>query len=197
MMSEPKPHEPAFDTIAAEGSVDPKPVVLIAEFETADQLMSAAEKVRDEGFKRWDCHTPYPIHGLDGAMGIRPTILPWIVLGGGFTGFCGGLLMQGWMNGISYPFLISGKPFFSIPASIPVAFELTILLSAFGAFGGMLALNGLPRMFNPLFRSDRFRRATADRFFISIEARDRRFDADSNARFLRGIGANAIEVIEE
>ena len=196
-MSEPKTHEPAFDTITAEGSVDPKPVVLIAEFETADQLMSTAEKVRDEGFKRWDCHTPYPIHGLDGAMGIRPTILPWIVLGGGFTGFCGGLLMQGWMNGISYPFLISGKPFFSIPASIPVAFELTILLSAFGAFGGMLALNGLPRMFNPLFRSDRFRRATADRFFISIEARDRRFDADSNARFLRGIGANAIEVIEE
>ncbi|MDC0346883.1 MAG: DUF3341 domain-containing protein [Planctomycetota bacterium] len=196
-MSEPKTHEPAFDTITAEGSVDPKPVVLIAEFETADQLMSAAEKVRDEGFKRWDCHTPYPVHGLDGAMGIRPTILPWIVLGGGFTGFCGGLLMQGWMNGISYPFLISGKPFFSIPASIPVAFELTILLSAFGAFGGMLALNGLPRMFNPLFRSDRFRRATADRFFISIEARDRRFDADSNARFLRGIGANAIEVIEE
>ena len=196
-MSEPKTHEPAFDTITAEGSVDPKPVVLIAEFETADQLMSAAEKVRDEGFKRWDCHTPYPIHGLDGAMGIRPTILPWIVLGGGFTGFCGGLLMQGWMNGISYPFLISGKPFFSIPASIPVAFELTILLSAFGAFGGMLALNGLPRMFNPLFRSDRFRRATADRFFISIEARDRRFDADSNARFIRGIGANAIEVIEE
>ena len=197
MRREPKTHEPAFDTITAEGSVDPKPVVLIAEFETADQLMSAAEKVRDEGFKRWDCHTPYPIHGLDGAMGIRPTILPWIVLGGGFTGFCGGLLMQGWMNGISYPFLISGKPFFSIPASIPVAFELTILLSAFGAFGGMLALNGLPRMFNPLFRSDRFRRATADRFFISIEARDRRFDADSNARFLRGIGANAIEVIEE
>ena len=196
-MSEPKTHEPAFDTITAEGSVDPKPVVLIAEFETADQLMSAAEKVRDEGFKRWDCHTPYPVHGLDGAMGIRPTILPWIVLGGGFTGFCGGLLMQGWMNGISYPFLISGKPFFSIPASIPVAFELTILLSAFGAFGGMLALNGLPRMFNPLFRSDRFRRATADRFFISIEARDRRFDADSNARFLRGIGANAIVVIEE
>ena len=92
-MSEPKTHEPAFDTITAEGSVDPKPVVLIAEFETADQLMSAAEKVRDEGFKRWDCHTPYPIHGLDGAMGIRPTILPWIVLGGGFTGFCGGLLM--------------------------------------------------------------------------------------------------------
>lgn len=196
-MSDSNQNESGYETISAEGATDPQPVLILAEFETADELMSAAEKVRDEGFKRWDCHTPYPVHGLDGAMGIRPTILPWFVLGGGLTGFTGGLIMQGWMNGISYPFLISGKPFFSIPASIPVAFELTILLSAFGAFGGMLALNGLPKMFNPLFRSDRFRRATADRFFISIEARDRRFDAPANASFLREIGANAIEVIEE
>jgi len=196
-MSDSNHTESEFETITAEGSENPQPVLILAEFETADELMSAAEKVRDEGFKRWDCHTPYPVHGLDGAMGIRPTILPWLVLGGGMTGFVGGLIMQGWMNGVDYKFLISGKPFFSIPASIPVAFELTILLSAFGAFGGMLALNGLPKMFNPLFRSDRFRRATADRFFISIEARDRRFDAPANARFLRDIGANAIEVIEE
>ena len=196
-MSDSNQNESGYETISAEGAIDPQPVLILAEFETAEELMSAAEKVRDEGFKRWDCHTPYPVHGLDGAMGIRPTILPWLVLGGGLTGFTGGLIMQGWMNGISYPFLISGKPFFSIPASIPVAFELTILLSAFGAFGGMLALNGLPKMFNPLFRSDRFRRATADRFFISIEARDRRFDAPANATFLREIGANAIEVIEE
>ena len=196
-MSDSNQNESGYETISAEGAIDPQPVLILAEFETAEELMSAAEKVRDEGFKRWDCHTPYPVHGLDGAMGIRPTILPWLVLGGGLTGFTGGLIMQGWMNGISYPFLISGKPFFSIPASIPVAFELTILLSAFGAFGGMLALNGLPKMFNPLFRSDRFRRATADRFFISIEARDRRFDAPANASFLREIGANAIEVIEE
>ena len=196
-MSDSNQNESGYETISAEGAIDPQPVLILAEFETAEELMSAAEKVRDEGFKRWDCHTPYPVHGLDGAMGIRPTILPWLVLGGGLTGFTGGLIMQGWMNGISYPFLISGKPFFSIPASIPVAFELTILLSAFGAFGGMLALNGLPKMFNPLFRSDRFRRATADRFFISIEARDRRFDAPANATFLREIGSNAIEVIEE
>ncbi|OUU24538.1 MAG: hypothetical protein CBC13_03325 [Planctomycetia bacterium TMED53] len=196
-MSDSNNTESGFETITAEDADNASPVLILAEFESADQLMEAAEKVRDEGFKRWDCHTPYPVHGLDGAMGIRPTILPWLVLGGGMTGFTGGLIMQGWMNGISYPFLISGKPFFSIPASIPVAFELTILLSAFGAFGGMLALNGLPRFFNPLFRSDRFRRATADRFFISIDARDRRFDAPANAQFLRGLGANAIEVIEE
>jgi hypothetical protein len=184
-------------TITAETATDAKAVLMLSEFETADQLMDAATNMRDKGFKLWDCHTPYPVHGLDQAMGIRPTLLPWIVLGGGFTGFCGGLLMQGWMNAVDYPFLISGKPFFSIPASIPVAFELTILLSAFASFGGMLALNGLPRFYRPHFRSDRFRRVTADRFFISIDGRDRQFDIGANSRLLRELGANAVEVIEE
>ena len=184
-------------TITAETATDAKAVLMLAEFETADQLMDAATSMRDKGFKLWDCHTPYPVHGLDTAMGIRPTLLPWIVLCGGITGFCGGLLMQGWMNAVDYPFLISGKPFFSIPASIPVAFELTILLSAFASFGGMLALNGLPRFYRPHFRSDRFRRVTADRFFISIDGRDRQFDIGANSKFLRDLGANAVEVIEE
>ena len=90
-MSDSNQNESGYETISAEGATDPQPVLILAEFETADELMSAAEKVRDEGFKRWDCHTPYPVHGLDGAMGIRPTILPWFVLGGGLTGFTGGL----------------------------------------------------------------------------------------------------------
>ncbi|MEE2883322.1 MAG: DUF3341 domain-containing protein [Planctomycetota bacterium] len=187
----------ALETITAEDCSDPKPVLMLAQFDTADLLMSAAAKVRDQGFRLWDCHTPYPVHGLDQAMGIRPTILPWLVLGGGATGFAGGLLMQGWMNAVDYPFLISGKPFWSIPASIPVAFELTILLSAFGAFGGMLLLNGLPRFYRPHFRSDRFRRATADRFFISIDGRDRQFDVVANSKLLTDLGATAVEVIEE
>ncbi|MEC9476004.1 MAG: DUF3341 domain-containing protein [Planctomycetota bacterium] len=185
------------ETITAEGSSDPRPVLMLAEFETADLLMEAATGVRDQGFRLWDCHTPYPVHGLDQAMGIRPTLLPWLVFGGGATGFTGGLLMQAWMNAVDYPFLISGKPFWSIPASIPVAFELTILLSAFGAFGGMLLLNGLPRFYRPHFRSDRFRRATADRFFISIDGRDRQFDVQANSELLTGLGATAVEVIEE
>ncbi len=185
------------ETITAETAIDPKPVLMLAEFATADGLMEAAAEVRDKGFKLWDCHTPYPVHGLDAAMGVKPTLLPWIVLCGGFLGFSGGLLMQGWMNAIDYPFLISGKPFFSIPASIPVAFEMTILFSAFASFGGMLLLNGLPRLYRPHFRSDRFRRATADRFFISIDGRDRQFDIDSNSRLLQELGASAVEVIEE
>ena len=188
---------PTIETITAEGATDVRPVLMLAEFESADLMMEAAVKVRDRGFKLWDCHTPYPVHGLDGAMGIRQTILPWFVLGGGMTGFLGGVLMQAWMNAIDYPFLISGKPFWSIPASIPVAFELTILLSAFASFFGMLALNGLPRFYRPHFRSDRFRRATSDRFFISIDSRDRQFDIESNGSFLHEIGASAVEVIEE
>lgn len=188
---------PAVETITAEDSVDPKPVLMLAEFETADLLLVAAAQVRDQGFRLWDCHTPYPVHGLDGAMAIRPTLLPWIVLGGGALGFCGGMLMQGWMNAVDYPFLVSGKPFWSIPASIPVGFEMTILFAAFGSFFGMLLLNGLPRLYRPHFRSDRFRRATSDRFFISIDGRDRRFDVESNARLLGELGATAVEVIEE
>ncbi|HIA26983.1 MAG TPA: DUF3341 domain-containing protein [Planctomycetes bacterium] len=190
--------------ITASGARNPEPVLVLAEFETPKQLMSAAEKVRDGGFNHWDCHTPYPVHGLDQAMGVRPTLLPWVVLAAGATGCIGGLAMQWFMNAtdlsilfIGYPYLVSGKPFWSIPANIPVAFELTILLSAFGAFFGMLIFNGLPRFHRPHFRSERFRRATDDRFFIAIDKRDRHFDPESNAAFLEGLGANSVEVIEE
>jgi hypothetical protein len=137
------------------------------------------------------------VHGLDQKMGVRPTALPWVVLGGGFTGFLTGLVMQWWMNAINYPLVISGKPLWSVPANIPVMFELTILFSAFGAFFGMLVMNGLPRFYRPHFRSERFRRATDDRFFIGIEARDRSFDPVRNRELLRSLGASHVEVIEE
>ncbi len=173
------------------------PVLVLGEFETADELMTAAEKVRDQGFTHWDCYTPFPVHGLDDKMGVKPTALPWIVLGGGLTGCLTGVLMQWFMNTFDYPFLISGKPLWSVPANIPVAFELTILFSAFGAFFGMLAFNGLPRFYRPHFRSERFRRVTDDRFFIGIEARDRAFDPVKNQELLSSLGASHVEVIEE
>lgn len=174
-----------------------RPVMVLGEFETAESLMSAAERVRDQGFVHWDCYTPYPVHGLDAKMGVRQTALPWLVLGGGITGLTVGLVMQWWMNAIDYPFLISGKPLWSVPANVPVMFELTILFSAFGAFFGMLAMNGLPRFYRPHFRSERFRRVTDDRFFIGIEARDRSFDPDRNQQFLGSLGASHVEVITE
>ncbi|MBI5869275.1 MAG: DUF3341 domain-containing protein [candidate division Zixibacteria bacterium] len=168
---------------------------LLAEFQTVPQLMAAAEKVRDAGYTHWDSHTPFPVHGLSDAMGLKPTRLPYVVLAGGLTGGTVGLAMQWWMNAIDYPLIISGKPLFSIPANIPVMFELTVLCAAIGAFLGMLVMNGLPALYHPLLTNDRFRRATADRFFISIEADDPKFDAERTAGFLRSLGSSAVEEV--
>lgn len=179
---------------------------LLAEFEDVDAVAAAAVRVRDAGYKRWEVYTPYPVHGLDEAMGHRPTILPWIVLGGGLTGLLGGLFLLWWTNATSYDvpygvrgfdFIISGKPIFSLPANIPPVFETTILLAAFAAFFGMLIMNMLPRFYHPVLRSERFVRATQDRFFIGIEADDPVFEREGTAELLRGAGAAHVEELEE
>lgn len=170
---------------------------LVAEFETPDALREACSKVREAGYRRFDAHTPFPVHGLDAAMGIRQTKLPWFVLGAGLTGCSGGILMQWWMNAVDYPLNISGKPFWSLPANIPVAFELTILFSALTTFGLMLVFNGLPRWSHPLFRNESFRRATNDRFFLSIEAADPRFDVEKTEALLREAGGRNVEWIRD
>lgn len=169
----------------------------LAEFTEPSDLLDAAAKVRDAGFENWDCHTPFPLHGLDDAMGVQGTRLPLLVLGGGLAGLTLAVLMQWWMNAVDYPFLISGKPLFGVPAAVPVMFELTVLLSALTTFFGMWILNGLPRHHHPLFGNDRFKRATADRFFISIEARDRRFHREKTREFLESLGPDAVEAVED
>jgi hypothetical protein len=149
---------------------------LLAEFETVEALVAAAGRVRGAGFTRFDAHAPVPVHGIDEAMGIRMSKLPWVVAGGGLAGAAGGLLMQWWMNAHDYPFMISGKPLFGLPAAIPITFELTVLLGSIGAVVGLLVVTGFPRLYHPLFTSERFRRATSDRFFLSVEAADPRFE---------------------
>jgi mono/diheme cytochrome c family protein len=170
---------------------------VLAEYETPEALMHAAEKVRDQGYERWDCYTPFPVHGLDGAMGIRMTWLPGFVLGAGITGFTIAALFQYWSNGVSYPWIISGKPLGSWPAYFPVTFEFTVLLSAFMAFFGVLIFNQLPQFYHPTFRVDRFRRATDDRFFLYIEARDKRFAVEKAQRLLEGTGPGWTGVVRE
>ncbi len=170
---------------------------LIVEFEDVPDLVHAVEKVRDQGFKHWDVHTPFPVHGMDAAMGIKGTQLPFLILGGGATGLGLATLMQWWMNAVDYPFVISGKPFFGIPANIPIMFELTVLLSAFAAFFGMWILNGLPKWYHPLFTNHRFRRATQDRFFIVVEARDPKFQLEKTREFLASLGGNVVEEVNE
>ena len=164
-------------------------------FDNVDQLLAGAEKVRDAGYKNWDSHTPFVVHGLDAAMGVRPTSLPYIVFLGGLTGTIVGLLLQWYTNAFDYPFLICGKPIFSLPANIPVAFETTILFAALSALVGMLALNGLPQLYHPLHTSRRFKNATDDHFIISIEARDPLFDRAKTRQLLEGLGGSEVEEV--
>jgi mono/diheme cytochrome c family protein len=169
---------------------------VLAEFDSPGALVRAAEKIRDAGYSRWDCHTPFPIHGLDQAMGTRMTILPLIVFFGGLTGCAGGMLLQWWANAYHWPWIVSGKPFFSLPAQIPVIFECTVLLSAFTAFFGMWIFNRLPQVWHPLFEKDRFLKTTDDGFFVSIEAGDAHFDRARTEELLRASGASSIEICE-
>jgi hypothetical protein len=175
---------------------DPRIAGYLVEFEGPGDILAASERVRDAGYTRWDTHTPFPVHGLDRAMGLKPSILPWIVMGGGIFGCSFGLGLQWWTNAHNYKFLISGKPFWSVPANIPIVFELTVLFSALTAFGSALVLNGLPQLHHPVFTSERFRRATQDRFFLSIESGDPLFDEQRTQTFLRGLGGLSVERLE-
>jgi len=170
---------------------------ILVEFDDAHDLVNACTRVRDAGFAKWDAHTPFPIHGMDEAMGIRGTRLPFLVLAGGLTGLTAALVMIWWMNAVDYPFIINGKPLFGWPAAMPVTFELTVLLSAFATFFGMWGLNGMPRLHHPLFSNARFARATADRFFIVIEKSDPRFDRVKTREFLATLGGTAVEEVHD
>lgn len=183
------------------------PYALVAEFADVDGAMLAAEKVRDAEYNLWDVHTPFPVHGMPRAMGLRPTLLPWISLVHGLIGLLIGLALVWWTNARTVPgvpaelqgyeFLISGKPRFSFLANIPILFELAVLLAAIGTLLGLMGLNKLPMLFNPLFKSRRFRRATSDRFLIVIEAADPKFDLDQTTRFLESLGATAVEQVTD
>jgi mono/diheme cytochrome c family protein len=166
---------------------------VLAEFDTPGALVEAARKVRDAGYTKFDCYSPFPVHGIDEAMGIKRTVLPLLVLGGGFTGLFLGLLLEWWTNAYNWPWLISGKPIWSIPANIPIGFETTILLSVFTTFFGMWILNRLPQVWHPFFRLDRFARATDDAFLLGIEAGDDKFKPESTEELLRKAGAIAVE----
>ena len=170
---------------------------LLAEFENAQQIYTACEGVRDEGYRHWDAHVPFPVHNLDKAMGAPASKVPWIVLAMGLFGAVFGFTLQWWTTAVDFPVMVAGKPFVSWPAWVPVTFELGILFGSFGAVFGMLGLNRLPTLNHPLFNSARFERATDDRFFISIEARDPLYDTKKTKKLLQKLGASNIEEIAE
>ena len=171
----------------------PTLAAIIAEFPTASSVMAAAVRVNAAGWSDWDVHSPFPIHGIDQVLRIRSTRLPWFTLAAGVTGIIAALGMQWWMNGIDYKFWISGKPFFAFEAAAPIAFEMMILFAAIATLGGMIALNKLPKFSNPLFKSERFLRATSDRFFIAISAKDPKFDREAVTSLFENCQATAIE----
>jgi hypothetical protein len=175
----------------------PKVFGVLAEFKNPADVYHAAEKVRDAGYKKWDVYSPFPIHGIERAMGIGDSKLGWIAFFCAVTGALGGFSLQFWVHRFGYPLLIGGKPLVAYPAYVPVTFEPGILFTAFGCILGMLVLNGLPRFYHALFRSANFKKATDDGFFISIEARDPKFDLASARDFLGSIGGTHIEVLED
>lgn len=170
---------------------------LLAEFSDPGALLHAAEAVRENGYRHFDTHSPFPIHGMDDAMGLGNSKVGYFTFAGGVTGFVVAYLLQWWTAAVDYPLNISGKPFFAVEPSVPIMFELTVLFAAFGAVAGMLALNGLPRPYNPLFYSERFEGASDDRFFLHIAASDDQFDAEDTARMLRSLGAYHIELVQD
>ncbi|HCP46913.1 MAG TPA: DUF3341 domain-containing protein [Deltaproteobacteria bacterium] len=167
----------------------------LAEFANPAELFHACEKVRDAGYGAWDAHTPFPVHNLDRAMGLGSSKVPWICLVTGLSGAIGGFLLQVWVSMHASPLVISAKPLMSWQAFVPVTFELGVLCAAAGAVIGMLFVNRLPHHHSPLFESERFKKASDDGFFISIEAEDPKFDREATAQFLQGLGASHVELI--
>jgi hypothetical protein len=167
---------------------------LLAEFEQSEPLLKAAHKAYEAGYRMMNAYTPLPVHGLFEALGQKPTRLPLLTLSGGILGGIGAYGMMYYASVISYPINIGGRPLHSWPLFIPITFELTVLGAAFVAFLGMLALNGLPHPYHPLFNVPEFKRASRDRFFLCIQARDPMFALEGTRRFLEGLPAKVYEV---
>ena len=168
---------------------------LLAEFETPGKLIEACREVRDSGYSKWDAHCPFPVHGLQTAMGLGPSKVPLFVLVLALVGAGVGMFMQWWVATQGYALVISGKPLFSWPAFVPITFECAILGGAAGAILGFLFFARLPQPHHELFESERFERVTDDAFFISIEASDPGFDREKTQALLEGLGATHIESI--
>lgn len=167
-----------------------------AEFYLARDLLKATKRTYAEGYRRMNAYTPFAVHGLAEAVGYRHCILPWLVFAGGVLGALAGFGLQYWVAVVEQPFNIGGRPLNSWPAFIPITFECTILAAAITTVLGMLALNGLPQPYHPVFNHPRFALASHDRFFLVVEARDPRFEREGTRRFLESLEPREVVEIE-
>ena len=169
---------------------------LMAEFDTPEALLRAARSAFEQGYRQMDAYTPFPVEGLAEAIGFYRSRMALIVLIGGIIGCVGGFYLQYWVHVIDYPLIIGGRPYNSWPAFIPVTFELTILIAALSAFFGVLALNGLPMPYHPVFNVEQFELASRNRFFLCIEAADPKFELESTRKFLEGLEPRSVHDVE-
>lgn len=170
---------------------------LMAEFDDPDKLLAATKKTYEAGYRNLDAYSPFPIHGLDEAVGFHRTRLPLVVLIAGLTGALFGLALQYIALGIDYPLNVNSRPLFSWPSFVPIIFECTILFSAFTAGISMIVMNGLPKPYHPVFNVPNFERATQDRFFLCVEARDPKFSPQQTRQFLESLGPLNVSEVQE
>ncbi len=170
---------------------------LLAEFDSSTELVVAAEKTRDAGFTETDAYSPFPIHEMDEALGIKRSILPYLVFGGGILGLLLGMGLQYYTHVIEYPLIVGGRPHFSLPAFVPPAYELTILLASFAAVFGMLLLNGLPKPYHPVFNVPRFSLASREKFFLLIKSEDPKFDYEETKDFIESLSPQEVFDVDE
>lgn len=173
-----------------------KVYAVMGEFADPHDLVHAGRKIREMGYTKIDAMSPFPVHGIDDAIGIPYSKLGWIVICVALCGTLTAQLLMWWCGTINYPLVIGGKPLYDFTFSIPITFELTILFSAFASFIGMFALNGLPRLYHPSLNYRNANRISDDRFVLVIEANDPKFDAHKTAEHLRSVGAETVEVVE-
>jgi hypothetical protein len=178
------------------GIGDDKVYGVIGEFGDPHELVHAGRKIREMGYTKLDAMSPFPVHGIDEALGIPYSKLGWIVIPLSLCGTATAALLIWYAGAVQDKFVIGGKPLFDFTFSIPVMFELTVLFTAFATFIGMWALNGLPRLYHPSLNYRNAHKASDDRFLLVIEANDPKFDAQQSAEHLRSVGADTVEVVE-
>ncbi len=165
---------------------------IMAEFDTAAELVVAARRLREAGYTKTDAFSPYPLHDIDEALGIKRSILPYMIFVGGIAGLLAGLGLVTFVHVIDYPIIVGGRPHFSLPAFIPPMFELTILFAAAVAVFGMLFLNGLPAPYHPVFNVPRFALATREKFFLLVEAKDPQYDSETTKSFMESLNPQEV-----
>lgn len=170
---------------------------ILAEFDTPTEMVDAARQVRDAGYTKTDAFSPFPLHEIDEALGIKRSILPWLVFGGGLTGLITGFALQIYVHYIDYPIIVGGRPHISIPSFVPPSYELTILFAGFAAVFGMLFLNGLPQPYHPVFNVPRFALASREKFFLLIEKKDPKFDYEETRNLMQSLNPQEVFDVEE